>query len=240
MLPRIVLRHAVPIVAHFDWALAVTLSAPAASLAALVAPGLSLDTFEESGFLAVACVKTRRLRPRGFPARLGMDFFLAGYRLFVRFENAAGRRLRGLQILGSETERWPMVLGGRLFTHYGYRKVKTDAAWNGGAPRVATSSGLDIVTSAEQRLPAGSVFASWREARRFAGPMPFTFASTNGGTAIVSVEGARAHWEPRAVSVVAATVPFLSRLAPAAVPAAAFVVEDVDYEWKRGVLEPLP
>ena len=37
----------------------------------------------------------------------------------------------------------------------------------------------------------------------------------------------------------AATAPFLTRLAPDAVPAAAFLVSDIEYEWKRGVVEAL-
>jgi hypothetical protein len=70
--------------------------------------------------------------------------------------------------------------------------------------------------------------------------MPFTFTSVRGGRAIARVEGSRVHWDPRLVAPRAVTAPFLSRLAPEAVPAAAFLVEHVDYEWKRGVVETLP
>jgi uncharacterized protein DUF2071 len=233
-------RHAFPIVAHFDWALAVTFAAPEALLLPLVAPGLSLDTFKQRGFLALACVKTRRLRPRGFPERIGMDFFLAGYRLFVRFDSSSGHRYRGLQILGSETDRWGMALGGRVLTHYAYRKVRATVARDDDVLHVATSSGLDVVVREEADLPAGSVFDDVAEARRYAGPMPFTFASVRRGRAIVRVEGSRVHWKPRLVATQSVYAPFLDSLAPGAVPAAAFLVEHVDYEWKRGVVEVLP
>jgi hypothetical protein len=233
-------RHAFPILAHFDWALAVTFAAPEAVLLPLVAPGLALDAFKQHGFLAVACVKTRRLRPRGFPERIGMDFFLAGYRLFVRFESSSGRRYRGLQILGSETDRWVMALGGRLLTHYAYRKVGAAIAREGEVLHIATSSGLNVVVREEAQLPSGSVFDDAAEARRYAGPMPFTFASVRGGRAIVRVEGSRLHWEPHLVALQSVSAPFLDSLAPEAVPAAAFLVEHVDYEWKRGVLEAVP
>ncbi|HEV8346709.1 MAG TPA: DUF2071 domain-containing protein [Vicinamibacterales bacterium] len=234
------LRHAVPIVAHFDWALAVTLAAPEASIRPLVTRGLSLDTFKGFGFFAAACVATRRLRPRGLPAWMGVDFFLVGYRIFVRFESPTGRRFRGLQILGSETDRWPMAIGGDLFTHYAYRKVSATAQRDGGVLHVATSSGFAVTVKDEPVLPPNPVFADWDEARRYAGPMPFTFAAARGGRAIVRIEGSRAHWEPRPVRVTAATIPFLSRLVPDALPVAAFLVQDVDYEWKRGVVENLP
>lgn len=217
-----------------------TFAAPEALLLPLVAPGLSLDTFKQRGFLAVACVKTTRLRPRGFPERIGMDFFLVGYRLFVRFDSSSGRRYRGLQILGSETDRWGMALGGRILTHYAYRKVRATVARNHSALHVATSSGLNVAVREQGELPAGSVFDEVAEARRYAGPMPFTFASVRGGRAIVRVEGSRVHWQPRLVAVQSVSAPFLERLTPDAVPAAAFLVEHVDYEWKRGVVEALP
>jgi hypothetical protein len=233
-------RHAFPIVAHFDWALAVTFAAPQASLLPLVAPGLSLDTFKQRGFLAVACVKTRRLRPRGFPERIGVDFFLVGYRLFVRFDSSSGRRYRGLQILGSETDRWAMALGGGMFTEYAYRKVRATVVREHGAMHIATSSGLNVDVREDADLPARSVFDDAAEARRYAGPMPFTFASVRGGRAIIRVEGSRVHWEPRLVATRSIAAPFLHSLAPEAIPAAAFLVEDVDYEWKRGIVEALP
>jgi hypothetical protein len=238
ILARRMLRHAIPIVAHFDWAFAVTLAAPEASLQPLVAPGLALDTFKGRGFLAVACVQTRCLRPRGCPRFLGLDFFLVGYRVFVRFTTRNGTRLRGLQILGSETDRRSMAIGGRLFrTHYDYRTVQTSLTFDDDGISVSTSSGLDLASRSEASLPPDSPFADWNEARRFAGPMPFTFAATDGGRAIVRVEGTRVHWVPKQMSVERAVVPFLTRLAPEACPAAAFLVTGVDYAWKRGVVE---
>jgi Uncharacterized conserved protein (COG2071) len=232
-----VLRHAVPIVAHFDWALALTFAAPEASVGRLVAPGLSLDSFNGRGFLAVACVATRALRPRRVPAALGLDFFLVGYRVFVRFESASGHRFRGLQILGSETDRWTMAIAGRLLTHYAYRKVRATVRRDRGRISVETSSGLDLAVQNDPRLPSASAFADWNEARRYAGPMPFTFASIDGGAAVVRIEGSRQHWEPSPMAIDTATVPFLSRLVPDALPAAAFLVENVDYAWKPAVVE---
>lgn len=235
------LAHRLPVRAHFDWALAVTFHAPAERLATLCAPGLELDVWRGSGFLAAAFVATRRLRPAPLPAFLGASFVLAGYRLFTRFRSPAGRTYRGLQILGSETDRRLMVLGGRLLTHYGYRRAATRVERNGASFAVATSSGARVRVDLDRpELPAGSVFPTWREARRYAGPMPWTFASEDGGRTVVRVEGVRTHWEPRQVAVDEATVPFLERLlgAPPA-PAAAFLVEDVDYRWRAGIRERL-
>jgi hypothetical protein len=133
-----------------------------------------------------------------------------------------------------------MALGGGMLTHYAYLKVRATVTRDRGTLHVATSSGLDVVVREEADLPPGSVFDDAVEARRYAGPLPFTFASIRGGRAIVRVEGSRVHWEPRLVAPRSIAAPFLYRLAPEAVPAAAFLVEHVDYEWKRGVVEALP
>lgn len=232
------LKHVLPVVAHFDWALAITLSVPRDRLLPLVAPGLALDALDGHGLLAVACVQTRRLRPAGLPAFAGIDFFLAGYRMFVTREHG-GRTRRGLQILGSETDRWLMATAGRLFTHYGYRRATVQVSGDGRMRRITTSSGLVLEVDEERPdLPAASVFTNWESARRYSGPMPFTFAPER--DAVVSVEGTRAHWKPRPVALIDVRVPFLERLVGASArPAAAFLVEHVDYRWERGVREPL-
>jgi hypothetical protein len=227
------------VTAHFDWALAVTLSAPASHLAPLAAPGLELDVLGDQGFVAVACVQARRLRPSFLPVGLGLDFFLVGYRIFVHFTDTAGRKHRGLQILGSETNRRAMARGGRWFTHYGYRLAEIQSSREAGRIRVRTSTGLDIDVATGRsgaELPITSPFSSWSAARRYAGPMPNTFAYEAAGPTIIRVEGIRTHWQPRSVELLSLRTPFLEALLPSMpVPAAAFFVEDVDYFWRRGV-----
>jgi hypothetical protein len=75
----------------------------------MLAPGLALDTYGDLGFLAIALVETRDLRPAFLPARRGLNFFLAGYRIFSRYRTPAGRILRGLRILRSDTNRVSMM-----------------------------------------------------------------------------------------------------------------------------------
>ena len=49
-----------------------------------------------------------------------MDRIAIGYRIFVRYTNTRGQRLRGLFILKSETNRRKMEWLGKLFTFYNY------------------------------------------------------------------------------------------------------------------------
>src|SRR5262245_12666411 len=78
-------RHPFAVEAFFERSLVLTYALPAAILAPMVGPGLEVDTYDKWGFLAIAMVQTRDLRPRGLPTWLGQNFFLSGYRIFTRF-----------------------------------------------------------------------------------------------------------------------------------------------------------
>jgi hypothetical protein len=92
-------------------------------------------------------------------------------------------------------------------------------------------------------LPAGSPFASLGEARRFAGPLPYTFDYEPETHSIVRIEGVRQKWNPEPVAVEVRRCSFLERppfAGERAVLANAFHLQDVPYRWERGVREPLP
>jgi len=237
-------RHPFPVRARFKRVVAVSFAFPENALQALVPEPMEIDTYDGFGFVTVALVWTRQLRPAGFPAFLGQDFFLAGYRVFARLRDSSGRRLRGLKILRSETDKRRMVWLGNLLTDYRYRRVTVHLEEAGAITRVQTSLAdgtpmLDLTFDAEAtapELPAGSPFPDWRTARRFAGPLPFTFSSRGDGTFVV-IEGSRDAWAPRPVLVKAWRVALFDE-APlrgvAPILANAFAVEDVSYRWGKG------
>src|SRR5207237_8107398 len=109
--------------------------------------------------------------------------FLTGYRVFTRV--ASRPSLRGLRILRSDTDRLLMALGGNLLTHYAYVHCRAAMKAEGESLRVSVSSpggaaDLEVVADLSSRpasLPAGSPFATLEDARRFAGPLPYTFDS---------------------------------------------------------------
>ncbi len=107
--------------AFFEYSLVFTFAVPKEQLQHLIPKCLELDTFNAKwAFLAVAMVQTKGLRPKGFPKLFGNDFFLIGYRVFVRYTSNAGKTLRGLYILKSETDKRKMEFFGNIFTHYNY------------------------------------------------------------------------------------------------------------------------
>ena len=237
--------HPFAVEAFFEHSLVLTFAAPRAEVQALLPAPLVADTFAEDwGFLAVALVQTRHLRPRGFPSWLGQDFFLIGYRAFVRYPSPTGKRLRGLYILRSETDQPRMTTLGNLFTHYRYHTTDIGQRETAGRLTIESRQSDFHVTlapaapGAEVPLPAGSPFATWADARRFAGPLPFTFSADAGSAQMLIVEGVRQHWQPQPVAVEHCRAGFLEQLPfSRLVLANAFAVRDVPYHWKKGRTE---
>ncbi len=185
-------------------------------------------------------VSTKALRPKGFPESFGNDFFLTGYRIFVRYTTSAGKHLRGLYILKSETDKRLMTFLGNLFSHYQYSLTDIDYENDGSLIKIQShQSVLDIEVGIKKELvdlPIHSPFADWKEARRFAGPLPFTF-SHNDDTVII-IEGVRENWTPQPVEVIAAQVPFIEQMNISSIVLAnAFLIQNIPYYWKRGKTE---
>ena len=243
-------RHPFPVVAWFDQVVAVSFAFPESVLRPLVPAPLEIDSYEGHGFLTVALVWTRDLRPAGFPKQLGQDFFLSGYRIFTRLQDDSGRRLRGLRILRSETDKRRMVWMGNLLTRYNYRHTRARSEREGTLTRIRSTGqeglqALDLtfdLSKPAENLPAGSPFPDWRTARRFAGPMPFTFSPERDGSVTV-IEGTRENWTPRPVAVHEWRVALFDEppfKGATPILANAFAVESIPYRWERGRVVKFP
>ena len=99
-------NHPFAVEAYFDSSTVLTFAVPKEQLQSLIPECLQLDTFQDKwAFVAVAMVQTKDLRPKGFPKFMGNDFFLIGYRVFVRYTTNAGKNYRSLYILKSENRQ---------------------------------------------------------------------------------------------------------------------------------------
>lgn len=236
-------NHPFAVETLFECSLVLTYALPKEELYGVLPECLELDTFGDRwAFIAVALVSTRKLRPKGFPVFLGSDFFLIGFRVFVRYKDNRGRRLRGLYILKSETNSHRMSFFGNIFTHYRYST--TDIAYTNSGRTISVisqKSNLHVIAripDGEMTLPHGSPFASWKEARRFAGPLPFTFSYMPQTKQVIIIEGVRQHWEPKPVEIIKDGIPYINeRKSSNIVLANAFIVENVPYYWKKGRVE---
>lgn len=240
-------NHPFAVKAFFDYSAVLTYAVRPNEVKHLVPQCFSLDLFrDEWAFLAAAVVRTREMRPAGFPKWLGREFFLIGYRVFVNHISSSGRKLRGLYILRSDTDKYFMQLSGNLFTHYKYRTVDVTVERSPEMLLVKSlGSGLDVQLRIDEEektpLPPDSPFCDWREARRFSGPMPFTFTYLKNINSTLTVEGKRQTWKPKPITVLREKISYFQELNLSECRLAnAFIVEKVPYQWTRGKLEGLP
>jgi hypothetical protein len=237
-------RHPIPISAFFNHSLVLTYAFQPEILQPLLPHGLVLDTFRGYAFLAVALVQTTRLRPSFLPAAMGHDFFLSGYRIFTRLDSG-GRSKRGLRILRSDTDHPWMVRAGNWMTHYNYRLCQADIEergheiqWN--IRTTGKEADLEVVAcmaAGPAPLPSGSPFATLAEARRFAGPLPYTFDYEEATHSIIGIRAMRPSWNPQPVAVDVRRNTFLERepfRGSSPILANAFHVRGVPYQWQRG------
>jgi uncharacterized protein YqjF (DUF2071 family) len=236
--------HPFAVEAFFESSLVFTFAIPKEQIQHLIPECLELDTFnDEWAFIAVAMVQTKDLRPKGFPKILGNDFFLIGYRVFVRFTNNAGKTLRGLYILKSETDKRKMEFLGIIFTHYNYTTTDIHQQRNNETTEINSDrSGFKIqiknAGSEDISLPNGSPFTNWKEARRFAGPLPFTFTYNAARKHVLIIEGVRENWRPTPVTVISCKFSFLDSMKLNDIKLAnAFNIKNVPYCWKKGKIE---
>lgn len=235
-------NHPFAVEAFFESSIVLTFAIPKEQLQSMIPECLELDTFNDKwGFIAVAMVQTKGLRPKGFPKFMGNYFFLIGYRIFVRYTNKAGKRLRGLYILKSETNKKKMEWFGNIFTHYNYTTTDIQIIQNGRTKIKSKLSNFEVEienVNEEIQLPINSPFAEWKEARRFAGPLPFTFTYNSKNKTVLIIEGVRENWIPKPLKVANYNFEFLNTLKlKDAVLANAFIIENIPYWWKKGKIE---
>ena len=242
-MPAFLKNHPFAVEAFFESSLVLTFAVQKEQLETYIPKCLQLDTFnDEWAFIAIAMVQTKNLRPKGFPKFMGNDFFLIGYRVFVRYSSNAGKNLRGLYILKSETDKKKMELMGNIFTHYNY--TTTDIIQKdqiNSKVILSTKSKFKITIDKSEEnisLPEHSPFSDWKEARKFAGPLPFTFTFNPATNEVLIIEGVRQNWTPNPVKVINYEFDFLNSLKLVnPILANAFVIKNIPYYWKKGKIE---
>lgn len=236
-------NHPFAVEAYFEQSIVLTFAFPKEHLEYLIPDCLSLDTFAHKwAFMAVALVKTKDLRPKGFPKVLGNDFVLIGYRIFVRYTNNAGKRLRGLYILKSETDKKVMEFLGNMFSRYSYTTTDINLQKKDDNLKITSiQSNFFIHLGLSENLvdlPGNSPFIDWKEARKYAGPLPFTFSYNAQTKQVLTIEGVRQNWKPRPISVLDYNISFFGKLGlNNGILANAFAIDNIPYYWKKGKIE---
>ncbi len=234
-------NHPFAVKAHFNSSTVLTYCAKKEDLEKLLPKRLTLDTFQDQwGFVAAAMVQTAGLRPAGTPKFLGRNFFLIGFRVFVRYTTKSGKNLRGLYILKSETDKKLMTLFGNLFTHYNYSTTDINIDKMDDTISInSEQSGINTTyrNHPSPALPSKSPFNDWKEARRFSGPLPFTFTYEEEKDEMLIIQGKRTNWNPKPIEVLNHNYSFINSLELDLKLANAFEVKNIPYTWEKGVVE---
>lgn len=236
-------NHPFAIQAFFNRSLVLTFAVPKEQLKRFLPECLELDVFQDKwAFLAVAMVETSGLRPKGFPKFFGNDFFLIGYRIFVRYKTIAGKRLRGLYIIKSETNKKKMAFLGNIFTHYNYTTTDIKQSTFGNLRTIKSEqSHFQLMIEQHEKeiqIPKNSPFSDWKESRKYAGPLPHTFTYNKADKTVLIIEGVRQNWRPEPVNIKSYDFGFLNSLTlQDVVLANAFEIKNVPYHWKKGRIE---
>ncbi|MDF1695165.1 MAG: DUF2071 domain-containing protein [Saprospiraceae bacterium] len=235
-------KHPFAVEAYFTRSTVLTYAVPKDQLARLIPECVTLDTYDDKwGFVAIAMVQTKNLRPKGFPPFFGHNFFLIGYRVFVRYKDQRGKKLRGLYILKSETNRRRMQFLGNIFTHYQYTTTDITQTQNESdhcISSIQSNFTIQYNSTPTTELPSSSPFLDWKTARRFAGPLPFTFTYDAQKKEVMIIEGVRSNWKPQPIHVLRHQFQFIEQLNFTNIQlASAFEIQNIPYHWKKGKTE---
>jgi len=227
--------------AHFDIFLVLVYAVNKEKAEALLPPPLIHETHNGKALMAVAFVKADKFRPSFFPSLFSMSFNLAGFRHMAKYVTTAGKTIRGLKIIRSATNKKIMVSGGDELTQYKFQYNPVVIEERNGVIHVKGNN-IDIAVQesdgSEMPLPEGSVFESWTAARKYGGPLLYTFEINTNEISIT--EGSRKLWQPKPAKVLKAQTDFFdyppyNDLEP--VLSAAYVVKNIPYSWKKAVKE---
>ena len=131
---------------------------------------------------------------------------------------------------------------GNIFTHYNYTTTDIIQIQNNHITEINSIQSKFKITfetpTEEVLLPQNSPFKDWKEARRFAGPLPFTFTYNQDKKEVLIIEGVRQNWIPNPIKVIDYNIPLLHDLNLNQITLAnAFVIKNIPYFWKKGKIE---
>jgi hypothetical protein len=131
---------------------------------------------------------------------------------------------------------------GNIFTHYNYTTTDIKQTTEGTLKKIySEKSKFNLViekTESEINIPFNSPFLDWKDARKFAGPLPHTFTYDPKDKTVLIIEGVRQNWRPEPVNVKSYKFDFLNSLnLQGVVLANAFQIKNIPYYWKKGQIE---
>lgn len=131
-----------------------------------------------------------------------------------------------------------MSFFGNIFTHYNYKTRDINYSQEEDLLHIQSSkSQLDVIINDKKEevdLPLNSPFDDWKTARRFTGPLPFTFTYNETKKEVLIIERVRQNWKPQPIEIKKAEIGFLKEKGFQNIHLAnAFKVSNIPYYWKK-------
>lgn len=236
-------KHKFEMKAHFERMVMFTFTVPKEELKSLIPACFELDVLDDKwGMITLAFVKAKGLKPVFLPEFMGNDLIISGYRIFVKYTDKREKRLRGIYIIKSETDSFKIGTFGNVFTNYNFSRSKMELNEFGEKGEVkSNNTGIEIKYDlGHDALPEGSPFNDFKIARRYVGPLPYTFSYDDKKKEVIIVKGERSNWKPLPVKVTSMKIPFLDQFNFSEIKLAnAFELKDIPYKWEKGRKEKL-
>jgi hypothetical protein len=231
-------KNPLTVIGHLDRCWLFTYRTPAELARSLLPGQLEPVTHAGYAFWNIVVCHISAMRPKHFPAFIGIDYWHLAYRLYVRLPLAQGRAIEGLYFLRSECDHRLMELSGNLLTDFRFHAAQLRIQQDQEALEIhlespdAPAYARLLPDVAPQPNPR-SAFASLDEAAAFLKYKPYGISVDQAGKVnVVHITRDESAWCSRLVRVEAADWAFFR--SQDVEPEICYEVEPILYQWDRG------
>lgn len=191
-------------------------------------------------FWNVVITRLRSMRPRPLPARMGVSYWHAAYRLYVRFHPPAASPIDGLYFVRSDCDSRLICAAGNVLTDFRLSFTPIGCQERHGQVELSIHTPQAPARVLLERrppvaLPAHSAFSSLAEAKAFLQYEPFGIGvSPAGEVNVVPVLRDEKAWRIKLLRVKAAEWGFFA--GKDVKPEICYEAAPIDYRWQRGRL----
>lgn len=214
--------------------------APAEAMRRILPTPLEPLTRGGCAFWNVVVCQVRGMRPKGFPALVGVSYWHVAYRLYVRLPLPSGEAVEGLYFVRSDCDHALMSLAGNLLTDFRFHTAPISVRATPDAVEIQVASRdapahARLVSSAAPMLAPGSPFGSPQEAAAFLAYEPYGLSlSATGDANVIHVTRDEHAWRSHQMCVESAEWAFFA--GQDVQLEACYAVEPIAYQWDRGRL----
>jgi len=215
-----------------------TYRTPAAKAARLLPRPLEAVTRDDYAFWNIVVSRLHAMRPPGFPALVGVDYWHVAYRLYVRLPLPDDRIIEGLYFTRSDCDNPLMTLAGNLLTDFNFHTapIRLDPRDEGLDLEIASPDAparARVLPGRAPELAPDSPFTSLDDAAAFLKYKPFGISIDDKGDAnVVRIVRREDAWRGRLIQVESAHWAYFDD--KVVQPEICYEVAPIVYRWNRG------